>query len=147
MAGINCELIDEYAKQMVWDKRHNIFDDQIYIFAKQHHKQFKMKGQVDAIITDSPLLLSSVYNDNRFPALDILVSEVYQSFDNINVFVNRTKAYNPIGRNQDEKGAKELDVFIHNFLKKHNQPLHITIDGNLAGANELSDYCINKIKG
>jgi adenylate kinase family enzyme len=36
--GLSVELVTEYAKDMVWERRGNILDDQLYILAKQHRR-------------------------------------------------------------------------------------------------------------
>jgi len=134
--GVNAELITEYAKDKAWEnpvgpdgKFAPIFDNQIYIFAKQHHRLFRLNGQVDVAVTDSPILLSSVYNDGKFPALDNLVVETFNGFNNMNYYLNRVKPYNPKGRNQNEEQA----IFIDGKVKKLLTDRYISVvnlDGN-----------------
>ena len=60
--GLNVELVQEYAKDAVWEKRHNILDDQIYIFAKQQRRIARLaEHNIDWVITDSPIPLGLVY--------------------------------------------------------------------------------------
>lgn len=120
--GIDCELVTEYAKDLVWERRHDTFKNQIYIFGKQHHKIFRLLGQVDVIITDSPFLLSAIYDEDKRETLERLVVEEYLKCFNRNFFLMRSKKYNPNGRNQTEEGAKEVDNKILNFLHKWNIP-------------------------
>lgn len=61
-AGVNSELASEYAKDKVWEKSLSILENQIYVFGKQHHRLFRLKSQVDVIVTDSPILLSAIYD-------------------------------------------------------------------------------------
>ena len=64
-AGLNVELIDEYAKQMTWEKRFGTIADQLYILAKQNSKLERLRGQVDYVISDSPLFLGRIYNQSN----------------------------------------------------------------------------------
>ena len=52
LAGINCEMVLEYAKELVWENNLETLDDQIYIFAEQLHRINRLKNKVDVIITD-----------------------------------------------------------------------------------------------
>ena len=56
----NVEYVPEFAKDLTW-KQSKCLDDQLYVFAVQHHALYTLLGQVDYIITDSPLLLSLHY--------------------------------------------------------------------------------------
>jgi len=115
---INCEYVSEYAKDLTWAKRHNELDNQIYIFGKQYHKMHRLK-EVDIIVTDSPLLLSLIYSKGYpfYDELKALVLKVNKSFDNINIFLNRTKKYNPSGRNQTAEESIQIDRDILELLE------------------------------
>ena len=53
---LSVELVTEYAKDMVWENRQNILDDQIYIFAKQQRRIARLRDHhIDWVITDSPI--------------------------------------------------------------------------------------------
>ena len=143
MLGLNTELVTEYAKDKVWEKHEAILDNQIYVFAKQYHRLFRLTGQVDVIVTDSPILLSTIYNKDRTTlgrSLDNLVIEAYHTFNNVNYFLNRTKKYNPKGRLQTEDEAKELDTQINSMLDRLNVPYDIH-----KGANEGKQPIIDGI--
>jgi hypothetical protein len=94
------ELALEYAKYLVWSKRINMLDDQNYVFAKQTHRLEILKGQVDYAVTDCPLLLASVYGSELSTAFQDYVLETFDSYDNINIYLNRVKQFNPNGRMQ-----------------------------------------------
>ena len=59
--GQNCELVTEFAKDLVWENNQKAFANQIYIFGQQSYRLSKMLDEVDIIITDSPLPISIMY--------------------------------------------------------------------------------------
>lgn len=133
-SGINCEIVSEFAKDLTWEKRYHTLEDQIYIFAKQYHRIFRLLGQVEVIVTDSPILLSLVYDKKKCPHLRNLILQEYNKMWTYNVFLKRKKKYNPKGRNQTESQAKDLDVNILDVLTDTNQ-LYETFDGDTNGKN------------
>lgn len=126
---INCELIAEYAKGVVWREAPSILKDQLYIFAKQHNAQFRVRGKVKYMITDSPLILSLHYGLNESSEFRNLVRVKWNEFNNINFYVKRNKLYNPIGRSQNEKEAEEISQDIERILKEEKID-YTTIDSN-----------------
>jgi hypothetical protein len=125
--NIKCELVTEYAKDMTFEKRTNILSDQLYILAKQNRKLSRLLGEVDYIITDSPLLIGLMYvPENYFFGFSSLVQEIFDSYENINFFIRRTKPYQTYGRNQTEEEAKEIDSNLLDWLSEWG---YSTIDG------------------
>ena len=118
--NVECEMALEFAKDLVWEERHQTFNDQIYLFGKQHHRIFRLLGQVEVIITDCPILLTPIYDKEKRCTLERLVVEEHNKMWTYNVFLNRSKQYNPKGRNQTEEEAKNLDRDIIDLLTKHN---------------------------
>ncbi len=108
--GVNAEIASEFAKDLVWEKRFDTFNDQIYIFGKQYHRINRLNGQVEVILTDSPLLISYMYAPPHYPqSFFNLVIDMHHTFDNLNYYIIRKKDYNPIGRLQNVEEAIELD--------------------------------------
>lgn len=120
--GINCELVTEYAKDLVWREMHKVKQDEIYIFAKQQHKLKMISPNVDYIITDSPLLLPIIYDTTGNTKFYDLVLHEYNSYNNVNFLLRRFKEYNPAGRNQTEVEAKSLDTLIEHTLNIYHIP-------------------------
>ncbi len=129
---VSVELVSEYAKDLVWSKRHNVLPEQDYLFAKQHHMVRRLAGQVDFAITDSPLPLGLVYIDKDFPAtFKPFCLEVFQGYGNINIRLNRVKPYHKVGRNQSQEEAEELDIQIARFMEENAIPVHMIVDGDI----------------
>ena len=120
LAGINCEMALEYAKDKVWENSLDVLDDQIYVFGKQLHRLNRLKGKVDVIITDSPILLSIIYNKEASNYLDDLVIEQFHKFNNLNYYVVRDESFNPKGRVQNHEESMEKDDQIKTLLNDHN---------------------------
>ena len=122
MRGINAELVTEFAKDKVWEESKAVFQNQAYIFGKQYFRISRVQDKVDVVITDSPILLSPFYAND--PVLgeefDRLVTKVSESYDSMNVFINRTKPYNGAGRFQTEAESDALSRNLHEFLINHS---------------------------
>lgn len=146
---IDCELVTEFAKDLTWEDRQETLKNQIYIFAKQHHRVNKLNGKVDIIITDSPLFLSAFYNDkycdNNFKQLNALVLEQYYKLNNLNFFLNRVKKYNPNGRNQTEEESDLIGKEIKLMLDK-NLIEYKTIDATKANVSIIVEDILKKIE-
>jgi predicted ATPase len=143
MAGVNCELVTEYAKDITWaGANQHTFDDQIFIFGKQHHRQHRLLNGVDVMITDSPLMLSAHYanfkSSNLKSTFATLVYQAFSQFNNINFFVERAKAYNPKGRSQTYEEAQEIDLSVQRILNFYGVPFYPVI-GDEVGLQEIFD--------
>lgn len=142
MAGVNAELVTEFAKDKVWEGNKEVFKNQAYIFGKQYFKISRCADKVDVIITDSPLLLSIIYNDNPIlgDSFNETVKNVFSSFNSMNYILTREKEYNPIGRNQTEDEAKEVDIQVRELLDSEK------IAYELVAGNELGyDYIVDRV--
>jgi len=142
---VECELITEFAKDLVWEERYRTFGDQHYIFGKQHHRMWRVNDKVDVMISDSPLMLSTVYRPDEYDEIFIHnVVSVVNNFDNLNIILNRTKIYNPNGRNETEDQAKEVDETIRKRLTEHNMKW-LDVPGNFEGINTITKVVLNKL--
>ena len=115
------ELVTEYAKELVWDERNNVFPDQLYILAKQNRSQMRLFGKVGYAITDSPLILSIAYEpDNYYPNFKQIVLDVWNKYDNIVYVLERDLPYSTVGRYHTEKQAHDVDISIIKLLDTYN---------------------------
>ena len=119
--GYSCEMVTEYAKDLVYEHRSKTFTDELYIFAKQNHRLQRVNGQVDFIITDRPLPLSIVYAEGTYgecsDSFYNIVKDTFNEYNNINFLLRLPKnsgEYSNEGRLQDY----EESVLIQNrFIK------------------------------
>lgn len=145
-AGINVELVTEFAKDKVWENNDEVFKNQAYIFGKQSFKIGRCADKVDVIVTDSPLPLSILYNsDKRLTEnFNKSVMDVFNSYDNINFLINRVKPYNPSGRNQTESESDALKEPIINLLTERNIT-HTEVNGDELGYDRIVKSVISKL--
>lgn len=127
--GYSVELITEYAKDKVYEGHLGCLTDQIYIFGKQQRRCSRLIGHVEYAITDSPLLLSILYNRELSDNFNKLVKETHDLYENINFFIERVKPYSKIGRTQTQKEAEQLDDTLLNLLTAYEIP-YFNILGN-----------------
>lgn len=148
LAGIDCELVTEFAKDKVWEDNKEVFKNQFYITGKQSFKISRCYGKVDVIITDSPILLGAIYDDRE--NFKSAVIDEFNRFYNFNFFIKRIKPYNPNGRNQSEDEAREIDTKMKNFLDSNNisySEVHGDQNGYLDIVLLIRDFYGNKAKG
>lgn len=123
--GYSVELVTEYAKTRVWEDALKTLKDQIYVFGKQHHSQWKLEGKVDYIVTDSSLLFSIIYGgDQVTEAFESLVIEDFRRFNNVCIFLERTGIdYERNGRLETSQEAEEIDKRILRLVDKYKIPI------------------------
>lgn len=148
MMGVNCELVTEFAKDKVWEKNNEALSNQIYIFAKQYYRMSRCTGQVDVIVTDSPMFLGTFYNKD--PDIDEplkqLAFAISAKYDNLNYFLRRVKKYNPTGRLQSEEESDQYGIKIKEMLRSYGIGF-AEIDGDLMSADVVVQHAIEHIGG
>lgn len=121
--GYNVELVTEFAKDRVYEGHLGCLSDQIYIFGNQQRRLKRLVGHVDYAITDSPLPLCILYNQENNDLLDELILQVYNSYSNFNFFLHRNTKnhpYSEVGRLQTESEACLLDSKLFNLLNMYS---------------------------
>lgn len=141
---INCEEVTEYAKDKVWEENWRTLENQIYIFAKQHHRMFLLLDKVDVIITDSPLPISFYYDSTQNEYLKNLVLDQFNKMNNINYFLDRNHPYQQAGRFHNEEEANYISNDIENMLIENNIQYE-RIYSSPHKAIEIADFIEEKI--
>lgn len=122
--GFSCEYTGEFAKDLTYEKRIKTFENQVYIFAKQYQRIFRLLDTVDIVVTDSPILLSLIYQTEelRQTAFSQMVLETHNQLKNLNFFVQRRKdvAFEEKARMHNEEQAIEIDNKILAMFAEHN---------------------------
>ena len=145
MKGYDVEIVTEFAKDKTWENNTLALRDQAYIFGAQAYRINRCYKKVEVIITDSPLLLSVIYNKNYPQSFNRFVSDVFNNYYNVNYFLTREKKYNPNGRSQTEEEAKIKDKEILNLLNDEKVQYSI-VEGNVFGYNKVVLDVMNIVK-
>ncbi|WQJ53371.1 MAG: thymidylate kinase [Wendovervirus sonii] len=136
--GVDCELATEYAKDKVWEENYKILSDQIYVFGKQQHRLYRLKDKVKIAITDSPLLLSIIYDQSNNEFLKKLVLDVFNSYENINFYIQRNVDYVEEGRCQNAAEAVIVDDKCIKLMEENNIGYQLTTSTD--AEDDIIDY-------
>lgn len=139
------EIVSEFAKELVWEKRNEAFNDRLYMHAEQNHRLMMMNGNLDYIITDSPLILTSIYN--RFylenvhtpdynDMIDEVVIETWNLYNNVTFLINRDVNYDTNGRRESLEEALKIDEKTTEYILNHQIP-YITINDRDNAVEEI----------
>lgn len=144
--GISCEYVDEFAKALVWEGRNFALNDQLFVLANQNNNLLRVKGKVNVIITDSPVILSIYYNhvlpnDKRYNEsyFNNLVLDCYGKFDNLTYYLERNFPYVKEGRYQTEEESIKVNEDLKKLLKENNIK-YKKIACNEDYADEISNF-------
>jgi len=122
--GIVTEYVPEYAKELVWEKRFDLVDgsyqNQMALFTEQNRRIARLVGQVDVVVTDSPLLLGAIYAKERTEELSRTILEQHHKYRNFNLFITRGKTYENVGRIHGLEESERIDRKIKQFLDQNN---------------------------
>lgn len=113
--NVETELVTEYVKDMVWEGRNKIFECQPYIFGKQLYRLQRVVDKVDVVITDRPIFLDIAYDPEQDEDFRKYILKKFNQFNNLNIYLNRVKPFNPNGRN--EKNIDEAITYDKKVLK------------------------------
>lgn len=127
--GKSTELVTEFAKELVWhhmgiDPKNPTYlsaelSDQLFIFAHQHRRILRLYGQVEYIVTDSPLINSALYCPDEYPKeFTDLVIAMDRRFVQYNFFLERdpNMIYEELGRVHLLEEAAQKDVELKKIM-------------------------------
>jgi nicotinamide riboside kinase len=131
--GIVAEMAHEWVKEGAWEKRAKIFTYQPYIMAKQAYRIHRLVGEVEVVITDSPILLGCVYDDGSFGShWTPFLKDLHDRHNNLDIFLTRDRMHPYVskGRSQTEEEARQLDRDIFNLLSERDKPFRSLVMGD-----------------
>ena len=120
---LSVEEVSEYAKYLVLTGRTwQLREEQLYLFAKQHHKQMILRGKYEYGVTDSPLALATFYSPPSYlPGFFAMAKDAWDQFDNINFYLTRDLAndhFEDTGRVHDREASLRVDGEMREYLAR-----------------------------
>jgi len=138
--GVEVELASEFAKDLTWEGRHQTLTFQPYVTVKQMFRIHRLIGQVDVVVTDSPILLALAYGGQGYPvaSFERFVLDQHHMWRSLNFLIRRhpNKDYHSAGRNQTADEAEALDSRIRGLLDGQEVP-YVESYGPPEGADKI----------
>lgn len=137
IAGYNAEYVQEYAKDLVYEKNFEMLDGspehQFEILKEQTRRLDRLYDQVEFIVTDSPVLLNTVYNNALTQEYADAIGELYNQYTNFSFFMGRdTSHFQEEGRIHNLEQSIQKDNEIRELLDQNNiyygEYRHDTVD-------------------
>lgn len=135
--------IEEYATECVFEEDWETIRNQPKLLAEQEKRQARLVGKVDWIVTDSPLVLSSIYVSAAFDTQDFHdeVWRRYDAYENVNILVRRVQPYQTYGRHHSEREALEVDDRIEKMMAGS---IDFEVDGDVEAPRRVYEYLSNR---
>lgn len=123
-AGYTAEYVQEYAKELVYDKNMEMLNgtakNQFEILKEQTRRVDRLYDQVDFIVTDSPIMLNTIYNRELTPEYVSMVHDLNESYLNFSFFIERDASnFEEEGRIHNLQESIEKDTEITDMLQKN----------------------------
>lgn len=114
---INCELVREFAKELVYkgvDMRLLDEGSRLCLLAEQLQRETILKGKVDYLITDSPMLLTSYYHNKNYAKVIALNTLNKEDF---HFWLPRTnQKYEQSGRSHNLDESLKIDEEMKKYI-------------------------------
>lgn len=139
--GMSVALVNEVAQEMIFEGRMDVLEgDQLLVFAEQNRKVLRVINRFDYVISDSPIILSNIYFNEKTSIYDKkafhqFVLSTFNQYRNVNIFLERAIEWNHnmAERRHNAEEARELDTQIRNYLAINRVPFR-TVENSIAKA-------------
>lgn len=147
---ITAEEAPEVAKTLSWEERKAALSCQPYVTGTQLFHIERLMGKADVVITDSPILLGSVYGEMNSPGK--YPRALYQFFEAyhlrnpaLDVFIERQHAFEDRGRIHTEEQAREIDRDILRMLNAIGRPF-MRVPATDEGTKRVFDAVMERLR-
>ena len=149
--NFSCELIQEYAKTLVWQERFEELNVQYQVSLNQYNMIKAVQNKVQFAVCDSPLLIGLYYN-RTFPTnvcniekTEAFIKQKMQEFHNVYIFLQRNEnhPYETVGRIHNEQESKQIQDDLAQLLKELNLP-HLSVKSCKSNIPLIADYALQQ---
>jgi hypothetical protein len=124
--NINCEIALEYAKDLVWEGNTQGLQNQLSILGEQYRRLQRLRGKVDVIVTDCPLLLNLLYAEKEKSIFHDFVVDRFCEFNNKNFLLLLPDDYVETGRVHTRLEAENIQRHLISELDTRSIPYSIS---------------------
>ncbi len=134
---IDCELVTDFAKDMIIQGNTAAMNNQLYVWASQLYRNQCAYDRATVTISDTPILLGCIYNRDASnfvsPNLELVIFEQYRKMNNFNLMVPRNMdvEYSMFGRIHTEQQSIRIDQDIVELLTDNDIPFTYYSDDDL----------------
>lgn len=129
--GHSVEIITEVAKDLTYEKMYDRLSNQLYILGEQDLRLRRLEGQVEWVITDSPLPTGLAFITQEYRDwLTDAVWGAYDRYNNYDILLKRNLefGFQQEGRNENYEQALALDETLANL---HSVALNVDTEFGL----------------
>jgi tRNA uridine 5-carbamoylmethylation protein Kti12 len=121
--GYLVEQCQEVAKELAWENDTRRLREQLLVFTAQYERLIRVHHLVRYVVTDSPLLLSIIYQPKDYPiSFTNMVYDFFSRFNNFNLVITRTVEFQNVGRLHNLSQSRMKDLEIISLLDKYKEP-------------------------
>lgn len=126
--GVEAEYVPEAPKDYIYEESWNVLENQLKLLGEQWQRIYRLVKHRKIIITDSPVIIQTLYNKKYQEEFNAMVKALHQTYPSLNYLLRRCKPYDPAGRYQTEDEARALDKVSLQKLIQFGVPYKV-IDG------------------
>jgi len=145
------ELVQEYAKTLVWKEEFEELNCQYHVSMEQYRMLKAIDGKVEYAVIDSPLLLGLYYNRahltnvSNVEKTEKMILEKMAEFENIYIFLERNAEFpfEVAGRIHNEEQSCNIDKELKQLLEELDLQ-YITIKSDKTSIKKIIEYTFMK---
>jgi molybdopterin-guanine dinucleotide biosynthesis protein len=122
--SVDVVLVTEFAHEKVVEENETALSNQLYIWANQQYKIFSGYRHAQVVVTDSPILLGSIYNKDASESLHDVILTEHHKYTNLNLVMELQDdyPYSMVGRIHSLDESKVIENRIFDLLSFHDIP-------------------------